>query len=463
MTDPMDDIFKRKLENYEMPAPMHLWEGIESAHPPKSDDRQGTNDRWPLLALLLMFLVMAGHTLFLQKNEPFETLDSFPIPAQIHDMQPGVATKTTKRFENEETIQKQKTSIDEPVVAKIRSKNAEKLPIKTSSKTVIDYNSPKTAVVPNLSSDLLPSVDQKTESIPQKILTENKSPRPNDPEVFIDEENSFSLIDPFLSLPMMPSSSLGKQRTIPVLPIDPLHTKNKRPLLSLEVMTGMHYSFRELALEDQEASEYLLQRELTEQVKLGYAGAVRTELAFKKGWSMSGGIRYTQIQERFSFENDQEQRLDEITNIYNSDDVLLRRDTSYILGLRQKVTHNRLHLVDLSIQGGFTKTFGRLSVGLHTGPSFNLLFRKKGDFLAPSDLQPVTFTDNQEDRLEVFKSTLGINWITRLQVSRPINSRISVFVEPYFQYYFQPFSKADFPVQQSYYNGGVGIGVKRIF
>ena len=463
MTDPMDDIFKRKLENYEMPAPMHLWEGIESAYPPKSDDRQGTNDRWPLLALLLMFLVMAGHTLFLQKTEPFETLDSFPIPAQVHDIQLDIATETTEKLENEGAMQNQATDFDQPIVAKIKPESVKQLPIKTLPKTLIDYNSTETRTTPNLSSDLLPGLDQKTEITAQDILTESKSPTPNNTEVFIDQGHSFSLIDPFLSLPMIPSSSLGKQRTVPVLPIEPLRAKNKRPVVSLEVMTGMHHSFRKLALEDQEASAYLLQRQVTEQVRLGYTGAVRTELALKKGWSISGGIRYTQIQERFSFENDQEQRLDEITNIYNSDDVLLRRDTSYILGLRQKVTHNRLHLVDLSVQGGFTKPFGRFSVGLHTGPSFNLLFRKKGDLLAPSDLQPVTFTDKQEDRLEVFKSTLGVNWITRLQVSRSINSRISIFVEPYFQYYFQPFSKTDFPVQQSYHNGGIGIGVKRIF
>ena len=459
MSNPMDDIFRRKLEGHQVPVSDRLWENIQAQRLRSSGAPSSHGQRWPLFALLFMFVAITGHTLFLQKKSTPNTLDSFPILQPNRPNSPEYTPSANPAIEDIALRQNTTPSGNSgEFQAELPQKGKTTSTGNTAFVNSIHEEKPSPIIL-HKEKDHLSNliIEEKTNRPLEKLIpfdllnpinSENLTEQKSTIEGFAPLTTlSFSVIHPNEQL-----SSFGA-----VIPIK----KTRTPIFySVELMMGLHTSFKTFpSALSEDNKNYLSLRQSTEKARLGYSTSLRTELEFPKGWSLTTGIRYNQITERFAYENDQETRLDEVLEVYNPTGVLLRSDTTYITGFRQKVTYNRFHALDVVLKLGYTREFGDIKVGIHTGPSFNFYLNKKGDFISPLDFQPVSFTDGEAASFEAFRSNLGTSWLLNLKLSYQFN-RMELFAEPYYQYFFQTITQPDFDLQQKYQNVGIGVGIK---
>lgn len=467
MTNPMDEIFKRRLDQYELTTPMHLWDGIEN-HIGVSNHKQkeSSRNRWPIIAVFLMFLSLALHQLFLDFTRVPEELNSFPIHstgiAQSHHLEESINPRISNLSNERSTIgdslllQKQSTSLN------LIFENSKELKprVSTSPPSIDELSNAITHPLNNRINDKSRTITvapiQELSSLPflyekEKITQDLKQSEP------------VLVFGPIQTLYF----DLGsKDETIKKgFTIVPAKRMKKKIGLNVGFSAGVQWSSRTLSQVSEEYDTYVDLRSQTESTLPGYSSSLHSELIFPKGWKLRVGLNYSQINERFNYENDEELRFDQVSSIFDSDGVLLRTDSLFALGYRQKITYNRLRTLDFSAQLGYTQSFGKVSINLYAGPSFNFLFQKKGDLLSPDNFVPISFTDNLEESVAIFENTVGISVASSIQFEYSLTGRSVIFIEPYSQFYFKSFTNPEVSmVDQKYHVYGVSIGFKqRIF
>lgn len=454
MTNPMDDIFKRKLDDYELPAPMHIWENIEANHLPKEKTTPKKANRWPLLALLFMFLAIASQPFLIKKKNVKLKLDSFPIYINTQ------ATNTEvqlKKGSTPDAIHQVPSPVSQ-LPAKMEQGNGLTGPSITSIKKAPIYIG---QLSPNPPNNLAISPSTNLE---RPIQEANLKVGPNSaPTSKSFEWDSILAISSYDFAPGSTSIIQLEPLSLASAPIIPTKKIRLKARIELEIMAGAFpvSLAKKYTLLDSEKLDYLQRRQSSESQQIGYTGQIRSKIFLNSTWYIAPGLRFNQINETFRYEDTEEERLGEITSVFDSDGVLLRADTSFIIGHRQKVTYNRLQNLDFTLEVGFVKRLNNFRLGIQTGPALNLGFRSRGDLISPLDQLPATFTKGEVDALEIYRSNLSLSWLISTQLSYALNDQNSVFIEPYSQIYFAPHTMSDVFIQQNFSPFGIGIGLRR--
>jgi hypothetical protein len=232
-----------------------------------------------------------------------------------------------------------------------------------------------------------------------------------------------------------------------------------RPALFLAVMAGPSIVNRKFSSKSGEYTDYANQRSSAEIPRLSYGANARLSVVFPWGGAIRSGIGYTAINEQMVYRNSKV-RQTTITDIYGPNGEVIGSDTTYITENTILKYGNHHRLIDIPFQLGYEVRYNKVTLAANAGMNLNIAYSSEGNYLGPRDLLPTRF-DNQDDKLEpVYKTKVGLSWQASVGLHYQLNDRLDLMAEPYLRYYPDSFTREDYPLNQKYLVGGLGLGLR---
>ena len=234
----------------------------------------------------------------------------------------------------------------------------------------------------------------------------------------------------------------------------------------LDVYAGPSLAQRSLTsrLDDE---PYLNQRLATEHQSTAFNAGARASLMFNRNLLIRSGLHYDQITEVFEF-------IDPTSVIYilkfNPGDPT--PDTLGVqYGENYLKTYNRYSMLDIPLMVGMEMRHGRSGFSINAGLSANVLFKKSGVIIDPLTQEPARFgpipakgvgpkTGPSQD---VFRSNVGLSATASIQWYWHLTPHFRLFAEPSFRQVLRPVSVENHPVEQRYSIFGLRLGATTIF
>ncbi len=220
----------------------------------------------------------------------------------------------------------------------------------------------------------------------------------------------------------------------------------------VEFYGGPDYAIR--SLHDTGNSAYLQKRKESTRFKSGFSAGVRYTKVFNNSMSVRGGINYSQINEKFTFNQG---NVIQVTYIINNNGDTIGSYTT--TGTRYKTTINRYRSIDIPLVAGYELGNGKLHANINAGAIINIYSWQKGDVLDMSG-NPVSITTGKGSSQYQFKTNAGIGFIGAVSVYYKLNDRWHIMAEPYFRYNFSPMNKESLTLKQKYQTAGLRLGIR---
>jgi hypothetical protein len=219
-----------------------------------------------------------------------------------------------------------------------------------------------------------------------------------------------------------------------------------------EFYAGPDYAIR--SMHDTGNSAYLQKRKESTKFKSGYSAGVRYTRVFNNSMSVRGGFNYSQINEKFTFNQG---NVIQVTYIINNNGDTIGSYTT--TGTRYKTTINRYRSIDIPIVVGYELGNGKLHANINAGAVVNIYSWQKGDVLDTAG-NPVSITTGKGSTPYQFKTNAGIGFIGAVSVYYKLNDRLHIMAEPYFRYNFSPMNKESITLKQKYQTAGLRLGIR---
>jgi hypothetical protein len=448
--NPIDDLFRRRLEDHSVAPPMDLWEGIAQKRDWKHRllVRLRRNRLWIGLAIagITTALLIAG---WAASEQP--VIKSFPIPmpaAQPASLPVAPAQRPQLASEN---------TVDVPARAS-RQSNA------STPESTIAFSIPTDGVPPGdipatraatpppslLQTAPLPQEPRSnTTAAPPTAMTEDITPKR------MPFPALATLSDPFATAPAQELDLELWAKTECADFID--HSVR----FSVDILLSPNFALREMEARSLEHVDYARDRENSESPVFAYSASARFSASTRWGLALRTGLTYSQINERFSYLNEQEERI-VITNIRDNDGNIIGTDTLVEVGTRRVETNNRYRMLDIPLLAGYEFRHQKFGFSVNGGILLNLLFDQKGDMLSPGDRTPVTFTRGQENDIRPFRDRLALGWYGSVGVTYELDKNLDLLVEPFFRIDPQSFTRSDFILSQRYFTTGLSVGLRKM-
>jgi hypothetical protein len=219
-----------------------------------------------------------------------------------------------------------------------------------------------------------------------------------------------------------------------------------------EFYAGPDYAFR--SLQDTGNSSYLQKRKESTSFKSGFSAGVRYTKVFKNSMSVRGGVNYSQINEKFTFNQGNVVQVTYIIN--NNGDTVGSYTTT---GARNKTTINRYRSIDIPLVIGYELGNGKLHANINAGPVINIYSWQKGDVLDANG-NPVSITTGKGSSPYQFKNNAGVGFIGSVSVYYKLTDRLHILAEPYFRYNLSQMNKESITLKQKYQTAGLRLGIR---
>ncbi|MGG9970638.1 outer membrane beta-barrel protein [Ferruginibacter sp. SUN002] len=222
----------------------------------------------------------------------------------------------------------------------------------------------------------------------------------------------------------------------------------------IEVYAGPDFTIRNFT--DTTQSEYLAKRKASTKVSSAYSAGIRIGKVFKNGVSVKAGLNYSQINEKFTFVQN---NLVQVTYIIDPN----TGDTtgSYtVTGTRKKTTYNKYKTIDIPLMAGYEIGNGRLHVNISAGAMINVYSWQRGEVLDTNYL-PVSITTGKSTTSPYqFRTNVGVGLTGGIGVYYKLTDQMHVLAEPYFRYNLNPMSKETLTLEQKYNTIGLRLGIR---
>ena len=206
---------------------------------------------------------------------------------------------------------------------------------------------------------------------------------------------------------------------------------------------------------DTGSSTFLSKRKESTQIISAFSAGVNYTNVFANGVSISAGLHYSQINEKFSFV---QSNIVQLT--YTIDPTT--RDTigiSSITGTRYKTTINRYRTIDMPLLIGYEMGNTNWHVNIHAGAVVNMYSWQKGDAL-DVNLKPISITTGIATDAYKYKTNIGVGIMLGASVFYKLNEKLHLMVAPFYRYNFSPISNATLSLQERFSTIGVKLGLR---
>lgn len=431
---PLDEAFQRRLRDLEAETPMHLWEQISQKRDWKHRMLNQARQKMPLASLFAALVVVGLSWVIWSYQQP--TLGHFPVP-----LSNAVAADTP--------VEQPSTTVLSSIVAK-------------------DITTPGTLAfgVVKASAKVAAAVD------PAPLTGQAEQPAAAAVPAILEAQASPGLNPAAATSPAVRPIREEVPPTLPVATEESIFGRLFSPdpkcanfnkgswSFYVDALLSPDITFRQLQPRNPEFEEYVNTREETESNMYAFSGALRLSLVSDKGWALRTGLNYSQINERFSYINGSEEVIETINN-YDQDGNIISTDTIIKVGTRRKITQNHYRMLDIPFLLGYELSSNKLKVSINGGAYLNLLFRQKGDFLSPHDLQPVRFDSSDPDAYPAFKQQAGLGWYGSVGFAYQAGPNLQLVIEPHFKIFPKSVTRDQYGVQQRYMTTGLFLGVRQ--
>ena len=245
------------------------------------------------------------------------------------------------------------------------------------------------------------------------------------------------------------------------------YKKSKKSPWFLSIDGTIAFASRELAVQDKEDSLAILLREIRndtetslETVAFGFQAGRRL---LDGKLELSTGLHYTQINERFEYEN----TLSRVDSIYGIQFFVKTIDNKLdtIYGLvpdeetisTRKTYFNKFQLFDLPILVTYRFPLEHIDLGVQAGIFANIRMRTEGHIFNTDH------TEMDLSQAKIFKSSIGLSYFLALPVEYAVNDQLSIAVAPSIRFFPQSFSEESYHLQQEYIVYGLKGSIKYYF
>ncbi len=295
-----------------------------------------------------------------------------------------------------------------------------------------------------------PAADVKTAATEEKMATPVTTVAVNNNDFFM--KNYYLTLD--TKLAEKESSLAMKNTSLSILKI-PCPGSYRTGKRYFEVYGGPDYAFR--ILSDTANSTYLQKRKESTHLSSAYSFGVRYTRVFNNSLSIRTGINFSQVNERFKFEQGHIVQMIYIIDA-NGDTTGSYATT----GSRYKTTHNRYRTLDIPLQVGYELSKGRFAANINLGLMVNIYSWQKGDVLDTA-YQPVSITTGKASSPYQFKTNAGIGVTGGISFYYRLTGKLHFLAEPYFRYNFSAANKSDITLKQKYTTAGLRLGLRMDF
>ena len=220
----------------------------------------------------------------------------------------------------------------------------------------------------------------------------------------------------------------------------------------LEFYGGPDYAFRSFS--DTANSSYLQKRKESTKVLSAFSFGIRYTKVFENAVSFRTGINYSQVNERFRYEQGHV-----VQHIFIIDGNGDTTGTYTSTGTRFKTTHNRYKTIDVPLLIGYEMGNTRFHSNINGGLVVNVYSWQKGDVLNSAN-EPVSITTGKNNSPYQFKTNVGIGLMGAASFYYKLNGRMHLLAEPYIRYNFSAANKADITLKQKYTTAGIRLGAR---
>lgn len=455
-----DEHINEQFNNYSPDVPMHIWEKIMAEKDKKRPAgfwMSFFNSRNNLLILGLIITISSGGTWFyFNKNKPLNPIQSNFENINIDkkmDAGPGISeTALTPK----QQINSTDLNSNPPLAADHQAAN--------SNPALLSAGNIKANIVsPSFQQDDDKYMTPLTNKGHKKRYTGLAAILVNTtiPDLVEDEFEGQGTLLGRLSFNAeqitvkRKTEQSGTLRFNPIvfLPDCPTHEKNTAGNKKyIEFFTGPDYAFR--SLQDTGNSDYLQKRKESTNFKSGFSAGMRFTKVFNNSMSVRAGINYSQINEKFTFNQG---NIIQVTYIINTNgDTIGSYSTT---GSRYKTTINRFRSIDIPIVMGYEIGNGKLHANINAGAVVNIYSWQKGDVLDRAG-NPVSITTGKNASPYQFKTNAGIGFIAAVSVYYKLNDKLHIMAEPYFRYNISPINKEGITLKQKYQTAGLRLGIR---
>ena len=233
---------------------------------------------------------------------------------------------------------------------------------------------------------------------------------------------------------------------------------NKSLAISMDLYTGLHYAHKNLSNTSSGLEEYANSRSNTESYLEAFDAGLGINFIHRKGYMLSTGINFRQINEEFNFFAVQtETRFDsivvriEIDSAGMADTIRAWRPVT-VRRSQEILTYNSYQMVDIPLSLGYQFHKGDWTIEAQAGAMFNVLYRQRGEVLDPN-LNVVNIEQNK-----LIKDRIGISAYLGIKALYPLNERLSVYAEPYARVNLKDITVDGYALNQTYNSFGLRFG-----
>ncbi len=223
--------------------------------------------------------------------------------------------------------------------------------------------------------------------------------------------------------------------------------------LFFDLTASPDFALRSIRPKDEQSLPLALKRLETESAKQSYSLGSIFSLVSPHGWSFRTGFEYTQINERFAYQGDVEERVI-IEVIYNDQGQIIGTDTTYESYAPYYASNNLYRLFDIPLLVGYQLDLKKFALTFHGGTYVNLFLAPEGRFFSP-ELQPVSF-----EEVPAFRKRASLSLAAAFGINYRLSSRLNLVFEPKFRYFFGPITTKDYLLEQQYMVVGLNLGAR---
>ena len=433
---PIDKAFQQKLENYSAEAPPDLWQQIQQQRNRQQRLRSLAFYNRLQTAAILLLLFALGAVMW-QDRLANGTLQHTTVAAQLDP----ILSKKAKPIVSNPTLEKRTSEI---------------LPEQSA----------------------LPTATRKVAALQQHSKPSPIIEKTNDP--VIEAYYSEQLQEALANATLQPDAAQASSFQLAALPmvLQQVTSTNRFNLWQngkcaafgskngwryyFDVMAAPSFAFRQLEPKGAEFQDYATERNDTEEPLYGISAALRFSAVSDWGLVASTGINYSQINERFRFLSENEERIT-ITNIYGTNGEIVGTDTLREVINREIVSNNRYRTLDIPLMLGYEIQGKKLNVSLNGGAFVNLLFEPTGAFVSPDNNRPVSFSSDTPEGYPAFKNRLSATLYGSVGLAYKVSSRLQLLVEPHIKVYPRSLTRDEYMLDQKYVTTGLFVGVRHQF
>lgn len=185
-----------------------------------------------------------------------------------------------------------------------------------------------------------------------------------------------------------------------------------------------------------------------------FSAGLRYTRVFSNGMSIRAGFNYSQINEKFSYAQDNVVQIVYVINPAGD-----TTDSYYVRGTRFKNSYNHYRTIDVPVVVGYEMGNGNFHANINAGVTINLYSWQKGETL-DNNGTPVSITTGKDDNPYQYKTNVGVGFTSAVSLYYKFSDRFHLLAEPYLRYNFSPMSKETISIQEKFATIGLRLGIR---